>query len=330
MALLGQAQPNLPILDPGPCRPEELEAIHTPAYIEAVRRLSDGESIPRPEMLALGFGTRDVPVFQGMFEASLEYCGGTIRAAEAVVDGAPLAFGIAGGLHHARPAQASGFCIFNDAALACGILRRRCDRVAYVDIDLHHGDGVELIWRDDPSILTYSIHQNGRTLYPGTGFLDDGGPTGTAINVPLPPRTGGDAWLHAFRRTALPILDRFRPGAIVLQMGTDAHRLDPLGHLEARAQDWLAAVAAVRDLGVPIVAIGGGGYDLTTVPRMWVGAILTLQNLTLDDSAFAGLPADWEMQGYLDPEAASERGMEAAEEAIRHWDSMRDLIPTGA
>jgi acetoin utilization protein AcuC len=172
--------------------------------------------------------------------------------------------------------RAAGFCIFNDVAIACSILRDQFSRIAYIDIDVHHGDGVQAIFYDDPTVLTCSIHESGRTLFPGSGFIKETGAERSALNVPLLAKTPGDIWLDAFRRTVIPAVKNFDPGAIVLQLGTDPHYRDPLGHLQVRQQEWLAAVQAVHALGLPIVAAGGGGYEMTTVPRMWVSAILTL------------------------------------------------------
>lgn len=300
MALLEATVPGVEILDPGLATMTEVERVHSHDYVLAVQGLSCGDLVPQGMRQTYGFWSLDNPPFPDMYEASLAYCAGSIRAAERVRDGEPLAFGLAGGLHHAQPSKASGFCIFNDCALACRVLRERWDRVAYVDIDLHHGDGVEMVFWEDPSVLTCSIHQDGRTLYPGTGFVQDTALDYSAINVPLAPHTTGDVWLDAFRRGIMPALERFRPGAIVLQMGTDPHALDPLGHLEVEAQTWLTAVSDVRDLGLPIVALGGGGYNLTTVPRMWVAAVLTLRRMAVPERV-TGVPEEWGMETFLDP-----------------------------
>lgn len=239
--------------------------------------------MPQANAFEFGFGPGDNPPFAGMWEATLAYTAGTTAAARAVRDGAELATTLAGGLHHARRRQASGFCLANDCAMALSILRERFDRVAYVDIDLHHGDGVQWIFWDDPAVLTCSIHETGRTLYPGSGFVSEAGPAGTAVNVPLAPYTTGDVWLDAFRRGILPALGAFRPQAIVLQMGADPHYDDPLGHLRVTISEWLEAVRDVRDLGLPLVACGGGGYAAHVVPRAWASAILTLEHLPVPE-----------------------------------------------
>jgi acetoin utilization protein AcuC len=273
----------------------------------------DATFMCREEMWPWGFGTTDNPVFEGMFEASLAYLAGTVRAAEAVRDGAPLAFGIAGGLHHAQRSRASGFCVFNDPAVACAILREKFERVAYVDIDLHHGDGVQALFFDDPTVLTCSIHETGKRLYPGTGFVEERGAGDSSVNVPLEPFTTGDTWLWAFENGILPALRRFQPQAIVLQMGTDPHFLDPLGHLQVAAQEWLRAVEHIKALGLPIVAVGGGGYELSCVPRMWAAAVMTLSGIEFEDRIPASIPSEWGMQTFADRELPQPRNQGRSE-----------------
>lgn len=311
--------------DPGEGDPSDAERVHDRAYVDAVKRLSQNVvdhacQIERQEWTRIGvphgFGSGDNPPFPRMFEASLAYLAGTVRASEAVRDGAPLAFSLSGGLHHGQRAKASGFCIFNDPAVALHILKPRFGRVAYVDIDLHHGDGVQWLWYDDPDVLTYSIHEDPRAFFPGTGFQDETGAAFTSVNVPVAPGTTGEVWLDAFERTALPALEKFQPGAIVLQMGTDPHFLDPLGHLEVSAQDWRAAVVRMRDFGVPIVAVGGGGYNLKTVPRMWASAVLTLERREFEDALPTDLASDWGIPTFFDADPPRGRGAHVAEEAI--------------
>jgi acetoin utilization protein AcuC len=263
----------------------ELLRVHTPHYLEIVQALSAGE--PVMEMGRWGFSPwGDNPPFVGMWDAALAYVKATVEAAYAVRDGEPLAFSMGGGLHHALPDRASGFCIFNDPALAIVILRERFERVAYLDIDLHHGDGVQWIFYRDPTVLTVSIHEGGRWLFPGTGFADElgeGEAWGTSINIPLAPETDDEIWWWAFQQVVSRAFERFQPDALVLQMGADPHYLDPLGHLNLTAQGWLRAVEWARSLGLPTVALGGGGYNLTTVPRMWTLAVATLVGVELSD-----------------------------------------------
>lgn len=295
--------------DSGSGSAADVERIHAPEFVDVIRQLSHNPSfddLSDDELIRVskfGFGSGDNPPFKGMYEASLAYVGATVKAAEAVRDGAPLAFGIGGGLHHAQRSLASGFCIFDDPAIACHILREKFERVAYVDIDVHHGDGVQWIFYNDPSILTCSIHEEGRTLYPGTGFVEEVGEANSSLNVPLMARTTADVWIEAFERGILPGLEAFAPQAIVLQLGTDTHTEDPLGHIRSNAQSWLGAVKRIRELGLPIVAVGGGGYNLTTVPRMWTAACLTLGGVEYDDQIPKDLAQEWGMDTYSDPDS---------------------------
>ncbi len=279
-------------VDPGVGDVRDVLRVHPHEFVDVVQRASeDAALVDRNALYSAGFGTVDNPVFPGMFEASLAYVSGSARAAEAVRDGMPLAFGIAGGLHHARRAQASGFCIFNDCAVACAILRERFARVVFVDIDVHHGDGVQWMFYSDPSVITCSIHQDGRTLYPGTGGKDE--EQEGVTNVPLPPGTAADEWLNAFEEGIVEPLRTLDYDAIVLQMGCDSHRTDPLARIDNDVAHWLRAVELVRDLGKPIVALGGGGYDLNNVPRMWAAACLTLAGQPVPEAMPEPFASKW-------------------------------------
>ncbi len=274
------------LAEPEPCPVETLIHTHRQDFVQAVEHLDSGSQLPH-SCHRYGFGTGDNPVFPGIFEASRLYTGGSLQAAVAIAEGrADVAVNIAGGLHHAHHARAAGFCVFNDCAVALRRLRERYERVAYVDIDVHHGDGVQELFYDDPAVLTISIHETGETLFPGTGFvreIGEGRGVGYAVNVPIWPHTDDELWLQAWREAALPILRAFAPEAIVLQMGADAHALDPLAHICLTAQGWLEAVKDVMSIGAPIVGLGGGGYNMTTAPRMWALAAGALFGLGLPD-----------------------------------------------
>lgn len=295
-------------IDPGPGSSEDVLRVHAIEYVEAIRRMEAELTSGQMPASGFGFGTGDNPFFSRMYTASLAYTSGSARAAETVRDGAPLAFNIAGGLHHAHRTRASGFCVFNDAAVALAILRERFERVAYVDIDVHHGDGVQGLFLDDPTVLTCSIHEDPRTLFPGTGFLEETGSAFTSVNAPVPARATGEAWLAAFDGIVMAALERYRPQALVLQMGTDAHELDPLAHLRVTAQEWREAVVRIRDFGVPIVAVGGGGYNLLTVPRMWVGACLELAGLAVPERLPEDLAEAWQTPRFDDLHLPAPRG----------------------
>ncbi len=318
-----------PVLDPGEGRVEDALRVHAPDYVDAIRLVDEGE-LDREERLDLcaEYGLYgDTPPFPGMYATSLAYNTATARAAESVRDGEPLAFAIGGGLHHAHHSRASGFCVFDDPAVACAILRERHDRVAYVDIDVHHGDGVQGLFYDDPSVLTCSIHEEGRSLFPGTGWTDETGAEFSSLNVPVQAKTTADVWLDLFQRTIPPAIERFRPGAIVLQLGCDTHYLDPLGHVLSTLDAYVAAVRIVRDLGLPIVAVGGGGYNVGTVPRMWTAAVLELCRLEYPDRLPADLSRDWGVETFSDVDLpfAPGGGREYADRVIATLS--RDVIP---
>lgn len=255
---------------------EDVLRLHTSAYVEAVQRESEnpvGDG-------AFGLGMGDNPVFRGMHEASLEVCGASVAAARAVWEGRVLhAFNPAGGLHHAMPDRAAGFCIYDDPAFAIEwLLRNGARRVAYIDVDTHHGDGVQTMFYSDPRVLTVSLHESGRYLFPGTGFPDevgDGDARGTSLNVPLAPSTPGSVWLDAFEQVVPPALDAFRPEVIVTQLGCDTHVTDPLAHLALTTDDYVVAARRLHELAHEHadgrwVAMGGGGYQLASVvPRAW-------------------------------------------------------------
>jgi len=264
-----------------------LTRVHAAEYVDAVRRASSGD---RTDVRRWGIGPGDTPAFDGMHPASLLYCGATVAAAEAAVATGGRAINFSGGLHHAFPDHASGFCIYNDLALAIhSLLDAGCARVAYVDIDVHHGDGVEACFRDDARVLTFSIHESGKWLFPGTGNSSDRGGPGaedSVCNVALAPGTDDAIWLHAFERVAPVVLDRFRPEAFVLQLGADAHANDPLAHLKLSSRGWLRGVDWLleRSRGLPTVLTGGGGYHLPTVERLWAMAALRAADRPVPDA----------------------------------------------
>ena len=264
-----------PGLAPEPATDAELAWIHEPSYIEAVKAFSRQ---PFAESRA-GIGPGDTPAFAGMHEASAAVAGGSLRAMEAILRGeVEHAFHPGGGLHHAMPARASGFCVYDDPALAIARARRDGLRVLYVDLDVHHGDGVQAIHWNDPGVVTLSIHETGRALFPGTGFVDElGGPDarGSKVNIPLEPGTGERGWLAALERVLPVLADEHRPEVVVSQHGSDGHAWDPLAHLQLTTTAMGAAARLVdaiahRWAGGRWLATGGGGYDAyRVVPRAW-------------------------------------------------------------
>ncbi len=276
---------------------EELTLVHTPRYVDAVRRAGHGEAGPWWEF---GFGPGDNPVFAHMHEAAARVAGATLVAAEAVLSGrVQHAFNPAGGLHHAMAERASGFCVYDDPALAIAwLLANGAQRVAYVDVDVHHGDGPQAAFYEDPRVLTISLHQDGRTLFPGTGSVEEigrGDAAGTKVNVPLPPFTGDEGWLRAFREIVPPLVESFRPDVLVTQLGCDTHFEDPLANLLLTTSAYRETATVLHELahaaaGGRWVATGGGGYRwATVVPRAWTLYFAEMAGTQLPDA----LPAAW-------------------------------------
>ena len=285
-----------------PLRPESasdelIERIHDADYIAAVRDAPDSSYDVNH-----GLGTADNPIFAGMHEASALVVGGSVLAADLIAAGkAERAVSIAGGLHHAMANHAAGFCVYNDCAVAISwLLDHGVERVAYVDTDVHHGDGVQAAFYDDPRVLTISLHQHPRTLWPGTGYpreIGTGAAEGMAVNVPLPPGTTDGPWLRAFHAVVPSLLGAFRPQVLVTQCGVDSHRNDPLADLSLTVDGHRAIYRALRELAVEHaggrwLALGGGGYDLVrVVPRSWTHLLATVLDRDVDPNR--PLPADW-------------------------------------
>jgi acetoin utilization protein AcuC len=290
--------PSVSVVVPAPAEAEELELVHDADYIDAVRHAGrDGRGNGR-----YGLGTPDNPVFAGMHEASALVVGATLAAARAVWPGeARHAVNIAGGLHHAMRRSASGFCIYNDPAIAIAwLLASGAQRVAYVDLDVHHGDGVQAAFYADPRVLTISLHEHPATLFPGTGLaaeIGTGDGRGYAVNVALPAGTGDAGWLRAFDAVVPPLLRSFRPEVLVSQHGCDSHRLDPLAHLELSVDAHRRAALMVHGLAHEVAGgrwllTGGGGYQLVqVVPRSWTHLLAVAAGRPVDPGQV--VPASW-------------------------------------
>ena len=282
-------------LAPVPATDEQLRTVHSADYLTAVRQAPRG-------YVGYGLGTADNPVFPRMHESSALVAGGSLGAAEEILSGrAARAVNIAGGLHHAMRDRASGFCVYNDCAVAISwLLDHGFSRIAYVDVDVHHGDGVQAAFYADPRVLTISLHQHPATLWPGTGHSTDLGAPGAegfAVNLPLPPHTGDDGWLRAFHAVVPALLRAFEPEVLVTQHGVDTHLEDPLADLALSVDGQRAAHRALRDLaeetaGGRWLALGGGGYSLfRVVPRSWTHLLATVLEREVGPTAV--VPADW-------------------------------------
>ncbi|MBA3780306.1 acetoin utilization protein AcuC [Nocardioides sp. InS609-2] len=290
---------------PAPMADEDLIAtVHSRDFIDAVTRCG---TTPGAEDLDHGLGTEDDPVFEGMHVAAAHVVGATVEAFRQVWSGESLhSANIAGGLHHAMADKASGFCIYNDIAVGIQwLLDQGVERVAYVDVDVHHGDGVEVLFYNDPRVLTISLHETGQMLFPGTGFPNDtGGPDaeGTAVNVALPPGTADGGWLRAFHAVVPQVLREFDPQVLVTQHGCDSHMEDPLAHLMLSVDGQRAAYLALHELAHEIcggkwVVTGGGGYAIVeVVPRAWTHLLAIVGGRPLDPETLT--PPMW--REYVD------------------------------
>ncbi|MGH3737815.1 MAG: acetoin utilization protein AcuC [Micromonosporaceae bacterium] len=289
-------RPGVSIAKPQPADDETLLRVHRRDYIAAVKAASDD-----PCFTGAGLGTGDNPVFADMHAASAYVAGATVQAAEAVWSGeVRRAVNIAGGLHHAMPDRAAGFCVYNDPAIAITrLLDAGAERIAYVDVDVHHGDGVQEIFYHDPRVLTISLHETPLALFPGTGFPEDvGGPEaeGYAVNVALPPGVGDAGWLRAFHAVVPGLLRAFRPQLLLTQCGADTHRMDPLADLRLSVDGQRASYLALRELAEELcdgrwIATGGGGYALVeAVPRAWAHLLGILSGEPLDPTTATPLP----------------------------------------
>jgi acetoin utilization protein AcuC len=344
---------HLPTVPAPDATEDDLATVHEPALIEAV--MAAGED-PTHVDLSRGLGTDDDPTFPRMHEASRHVVGASIEAARQVWSGSvDHAANIAGGLHHAMPDRASGFCVYNDVAVAIRwLLDNGAKKVAYVDVDVHHGDGVEAIFYDDPRVLTISLHETGQMLFPGTGFpADSGGPDalGSAVNVALPPGTSDAGWLRAFHAVVPALVREFEPDVLVTQQGCDSHRDDPLAHLTLSVDGQRASYQALHELaheaaGGRWVAFGGGGYAIVdVVPRSWTHLLSVVSGRPLD--AALETPESWRSEvtnllgvrapsrmtdgrtpaykdwseGY-DPDTWLDRAVQATRDAVFPWNGL--------
>ncbi|RYV50065.1 acetoin utilization protein AcuC [Pengzhenrongella frigida] len=317
--------PGVEVVGVEPATDAELLTVHAATYVAAVRAASDHGVAD----WAHGLGTEDDPVFPGMHEAAARVVAGSLAGANAVWSGdAVHAVNITGGMHHAMPESASGFCVYNDAAVAIRrLLADGARRVAYVDVDAHHGDGVEHIFWDDPRVLTVSVHESGRSLFPGTGHAAEvggDGAEGTAVNLALPAGTGDAGWLRAIDAVVPAVLRGFAPDVIVSQHGCDTHAADPIANLRVSIDAQRHVAGLVHDLAHEVadgrwLALGGGGYAvIDVVPRAWSQLIAIAGHVDLDPAT--ALPDAWRQDviarwGRTPPE----RMTDGASGAFREW-----------
>jgi acetoin utilization protein AcuC len=341
--------PGATRVDPPAARVEDVERVHAPAYVRAVRRLSDSPVLAAaPEAAQWGLQPGgDTPARAGMHEAALAVCGASMTAADLVWEGrAARAFCPApAGLHHARAAQASGFCVYNDCALAIRrLLDSGAERVAYVDIDAHHGDGVQWLFYEEPCVLTCSVHESGRFLYPGTGWLSERGAgeaVGTSVNVPLPPFAGDAPYLRAIEEVIAPAVRRFGPDVLVTHQGADPHHADPYSHLQVSLDGLRRAYRLIGELaqeaaGGRWIVLAGGGYNIDLLARAWTLQLAEMLGAEPDDAippAWLALARERAGQPFTDrlradggPQAEAVRRLAADAEAAAVIDQARALL----
>ncbi len=261
---------NVVIEPPVFCPQSELEKIHDRHYLYILQKCNDGKE--PPEAFFYNLATTDNPVFKGVYDWSSRVCGASLEGAKKLLNKeCDIYFNIAGGMHHAMPEKASGFCYLNDAAVAINYMLNKGKRVAYIDIDAHHGDGVQKIFYEDSRVLTISLHESGRFLFPGTGYEYEMGEDGLgfAMNVPLFPGTDDENYLRAFFELVPPLLDAFKPDIIVTQLGVDTFYNDPLATLNLTTNAFEKIVRYLYSLNLPWLALGGGGYNVANVARAW-------------------------------------------------------------
>ena len=298
---------------------QELELFHSPEYIDAVED-SGTNNNTHPQY---GLGTSDNPIFPLIHDTGARYVGATLDAMRAIMDGASNAFCISGGLHHAHKNAASGFCIYNDVAIAINMLhqKKKC-RVLYFDFDAHHGDGVQNAFYRSKDIMTISVHQTGKTLFPGTGFIYETGAAegvGYSVNVPLLPGAGTPELIRVFDEVVVPLFESFKPDLLVTQMGVDGHYMDPLAHLTYTSYGYETIIRKLRDMSSDIcklgwLAVGGGGYHPVNVARLWTLFLAVM----LDEEVPNEMPTEFK-------EACIQLGYQEIPELMRGEDEVVQL-----
>lgn len=285
--------PGCRYVEAEPAEEEYLLMFHDPDYIEVLKAANSGPGtrggwgMDIPHASHYGLGPGDNPVFKGVYDWSRLVAGASLQAASLVDSGeVDVAFSISGGLHHAMASRASGFCYINDPVIAIKSLLKKGRRVAYIDIDAHHGDGVQKAFYDTDRVLTISIHESGRMLFPGTGFENETGRDrgrGYAVNIPLPPESDDELFIFAFEEIVPLLIAKFRPDIVVSQLGVDSFYNDPLAHLNYTTTGFCEAVRRIKALSPKWVALGGGGYEIANVARAWTLAWAIMNDIEVPD-----------------------------------------------
>jgi acetoin utilization protein AcuC len=292
--------PDVRVVGAKPAEEDDLLLYHTKDYIDILKAANSGLEIPGEERYGLGFG--DNPVFEGVFEWSRLVTGASLQAAGLVDSGeVPIAFNISGGLHHALASRASGFCYINDPVVVISSLLKKGRRVAYIDIDAHHGDGVQEAFYRTDKVLTISLHESGRYLFPGTGFESETGEgegRGYSVNIPMPPSSDDEIFVYAFNEVVPPLIERFRPDIVVGQLGVDSFLTDPLTHLNYTTKGFCEVLRKMKDISPKWIALGGGGYEMTNVAKAWTLAWAIMNNVDPPDKLPEAFLKQYPLEGF--------------------------------
>jgi acetoin utilization protein AcuC len=277
--------PHSRVVQTVPAQRTELEWFHTPDYLDALEAADAG--VYREDYGAYGLGPGDNPIFPGMYTWSQLCVGGTLQAARLVASGVvDVAFHMAGGLHHGMPDRASGFCYVNDPVLAITELVQQGYRIAYIDIDVHHGDGVQAAFYETDRVLTISLHEAGYYLFPGTGFAQEigaGNGRGYAVNVPFSPGMDDELYLEGFMAVVPPLVQAYQPDIVFTQLGVDGFHNDPLAHGQLTTAGFMRVLQQLKALAPRWIATGGGGYNLGNVARAWTLAWGMMNDVEVPD-----------------------------------------------
>ncbi len=300
--------PNTRYVEAREAYDEELLVFHKREYIEILRMANSG--IEMPHAYFYGIGSGDNPVFKGVFDWSKLVTGASLQAASLVNDGEfDIAFNISGGLHHAMSVRASGFCYINDIVIAIMSLLKKGRKVAYIDIDAHHGDGVQEAFYNTDKVLTVSIHETGEVLFPGTGFERETGKgegEGYSVNIPMPPYSDDELFVHAFNEIVPPLVNKFKPDVVVTQLGVDSFSSDPLAHLNYTNNGFCEVVRKIKEISPKWVALGGGGYDVNNVAKAWTLAWAIMNDVELPDEIPEDFIRKYSREGFSEKKMRDE------------------------
>jgi acetoin utilization protein AcuC len=320
--------PNTQFVEARMADEDDLTVFHDREYIQVLKAANKGISVGGAGYFGLGAG--DNPVFKGLFDWSRLVTGASLQAAAMVGSGeVDIAFNISGGLHHAMVSRASGFCYINDPVIAIMSLLKKGKRVAYIDIDAHHGDGVQEAFYATDKVLTVSLHETGMMLFPGTGFEDEigkGKGKGHSVNVPLPPYSDDELFVHAFNEIVPPLIEKFRPDVVVSQLGVDSFYSDPLTHLNYTNNGFCEVVKKIKEISPRWVALGGGGYDVANVAKAWTLAWAIMNDVDVPDEIPGEFLARYPLEGFRSGEIRDQRYVAGGREKERMREEVEGVI----